>query len=386
MSKFDNAMRRQVLSLPALLADQYHDLEPKARSILSFQEIFSIQRVILTGCGDSRAASMAVKHAFEQLTGIPTEVVTALDLSRYYDPKQLGFAPRNPLVIAVSNSGGVARVGEAIQRAVGAGAFALGITGQRDSLLGRSASRVLDLEIPPFESAPGVRSYLVSVLSLLLLAIRLGEVRGRYTMDQANAYRKDLLRQGEALERLLPALDEKTEALAGQWKDFDAFDFTGAGKDLAAAWYGHAKIFEAAGKCAMCINAEEWLHLNFFMRRVDSTGTSVVCTGRNRGICRVREMVHHAASDMGRPTAVITDEPELFRERGAEIFEIPKTEYDFSSALTNAVPLALLAGFISAMLGETYGRGCKDRWAFADHGAGITQSAIILDGGGNALC
>ena len=62
-----------------------------------------------------------------------------------------------------------------------------------------------------------------------------------------------------------------------------------------------------------------------------------------------------------------------------EIFEIPKTEYDFSSALTNFVPLALLAGFVSAMIGETYGRGCKDRWAFAEHGAGITQSAIILD-------
>ena len=49
MSKFDNAMRRQALSLPALLEEQYHDLEPKARSILSFQEIFSIQRIILTG-------------------------------------------------------------------------------------------------------------------------------------------------------------------------------------------------------------------------------------------------------------------------------------------------------------------------------------------------
>ena len=379
MSKFDNAMRRQALSLPALLADQYHDLEPKARSILSFQEIFSIQRIILTGCGDSRAASMAVKLAFEKLTGIPTEVVTALDLSRYHDSKQLGFAPQNPLVIAVSNSGGAARVGEAIQRAVGAGAFALGITGRRDSLLGRGASRVLDLEIPSFESAPGVRSYLVSVLSLLLLAIRLGEVRGRYTMDRANAYRRDLLRQGEALDSLLPAMDRQAEALAERWKDFDAFDFAGAGKDLAAAWYGHAKVFEAVGKRAMCVNAEEWLHLNFFMRDVDTTGTSVVCTGRNRGICRVREMVHHAAADMRRPTAVVTDEPELFQGEGVEIFEIPKTEYDFSSALTNFVPLALLAGFVSAMIGETYSRGCKDRWAFADHGAGITQSAIILD-------
>ena len=204
MSEFDNAMRRQVYSLPELIRDQYKDLEPKTRSILSFEEIFNIQRIVLTGCGDSHCAAMATKHTFEQLTGLQVEVVPALELSRFYPDKKLGFAPRNPLVIAVSNSGGVARVGEAIQRAVKGGACALGVTGKRDSLLGQSVSRVLDLNVPKFESAPGIRSYLVSVISLLLLAIRIGEVRGRYTMDQASAYRKDILKQADELERLLP--------------------------------------------------------------------------------------------------------------------------------------------------------------------------------------
>ena len=123
----------------------------------------------------------------------------------YYDERQLGFAPKqSPLVIAISNSGGIARVGEAVQRVVQHGGFALGVTGNMDSLLGRSASRVVHLEIPPFESAPGARSYLVSVLLLLLLAIRLGEVRGRYTMDQAMAYRDDILVQAAKQEALLP--------------------------------------------------------------------------------------------------------------------------------------------------------------------------------------
>lgn len=379
MSQFDNAMRRQVYSLPELIRDQYRDLEPKTRSILSFEEIFNIQRIVLTGCGDSRCAAMATKHTFEQLTGIQTEVVPALELSRFYPDKKLGFAPKNPLVIAVSNSGGVARVGEAIQRAVKSGAFALGVTGKRDSLLGQSVSRVLDLNVPKFESAPGIRSYMISVITLLLLAIRIGEVRGRYTMDQASAYRKDILKQADKLEQMLPAMDAQMERIADAWKGFDAFDFTGAGNDYGAAWFGHAKTFEACGKYAMCINAEEWLHLNFFMRNVDRIGTVVVCSGRNRAITRVQEMVRHASQDMGRPTVVITDSPACFAEYGAELIEVPKTDFDQTGALTNYAPCALLMGYISAMIGETYSRGCKDNWAFAAHGDGIKISQIVQD-------
>ncbi|MGO5116290.1 hypothetical protein ACTQ33_14990 [Candidatus Avoscillospira sp. LCP25S3_F1] len=55
-----------------------------------------------------------------------------------------------------------------------------------------------------------------------------------------------------------------------------AFDFSGTGSNDAAAWYGHAKTFEACQKYAMCINAEAWLHLNFFMRNVDWIGAIMV--------------------------------------------------------------------------------------------------------------
>ena len=51
MKKYDNPMSRQVESLPELMEQQYDDLEPKTRKVLSFQEIYNIQRIILTGCG-----------------------------------------------------------------------------------------------------------------------------------------------------------------------------------------------------------------------------------------------------------------------------------------------------------------------------------------------
>lgn len=377
METYDNAMRRQVYSLPQLVSDQYLDLEPKTRKILSTPEIFSIQRIVLTGCGDSHAAAIATKYAFEELTGIPTEVVPAIELSRNYAEWQLGFAPHNPLVIAVSNSGGIARVGEAIQRAVKHGAFALGITGNIESLLAKSASRVLPLSVAPFESSPGVRSYLVSVLSLLLMAIRIGEVRGRYTMDQAMHYRNDLLRQAVLLEQLLPKMDAAMLRLAQQWKELEAFDFIGSGSDYASAFYGQAKAFEATGKYAMCVNTEEWLHLNFFMRRYDQIGTVVSCDSRNPAASRTAELVAYAARDLKRPLLVVSDECR-WNLNGAEYVAVPKTDYALSSAMTQYVPAALLMGYIGEMIGEVDGRGCEGNWRFAQGGAAIQNSEMIV--------
>lgn len=379
MENYENNMHLQVLSLPDLMRQQYADLEPKTRTVLTTPEIFSIQRIVLTGCGDSHAAAMATKYTFENLTGIPTEVVPAIELSRFYSEKQLGFAPNNPLVIAVSNSGSVVRVGEAMQRARRHGAFTLGITGKRESLLGKSVDRVLNLNIPTFASAPGTRSYLVSLMSLQLLAIRIGEVRGRYTMDQAMDYRKDILTQADLLERMLPSMDQQMLRLAEQWKTLEAFDFIGCGSDYATAWFGHAKVFEASGHYAMCMNTEEWLHMNFFMKNIEKIGTIMVCGSENQGLSRAQELAGYAVNDMKRPTLIVTDDSAAFNTK-ATICLTPKSKYDFTGVLTRFAPLCLLTGYIGELLGEVDGRGCIGPWSFAQGGAGLKNSKLIIDG------
>lgn len=373
----DNALRRQVMSLPEFLRTQYEDLEPKTRKILTTPEIFSIQKIVLTGCGDSFAAAMATKHAFESLTGIPTEAVTAVELSRFYAESQLGFAPHNPLVIAVSNSGKVARVREAIERCVSKGSFALAITGNFDSPLGKSASRSMKLDIPPFESAPGTRSYMVSVLSLILLAIRIGEVRGRYTMDTAMAYRYAILDLASEFGNVLPSIDEQILSLAKAWENMEAYDFIGAGPDYATAWFGHAKVYEAIGKYAMHINTEEWLHLNFFMRNVDRIATVLVHSDGNKALSRTRELLGYA-KEMGRPIAVITDAPEELDVSGVTCIQLPKPKYPMLAPLINFAPICLLMGYLSVLLGEEDGRGCKGPWAFCEGGRAIHNSEIEI--------
>lgn len=377
MGKYDNAMKNQVFSLPQLIRQQYEDLEPKTRKLLTTPKIFSMQKIIITGCGDSFAAGLATKHIFELLTGIPTEVVTSIELSRLYASSQLGNSPNNPFVFAVSHSGTVARVGESVERANKYGAYTIGITANKESYLGKSARKTLDLEIPAFESSPGVRSYLVSVLSLLLLAIRIGEVRGKYTMDVAMDYRRDILTQADLLEESLPLMDSKTLELALNWSEMEAFDFVGSGFDYAAAWYGHAKMFEAAGKYAMHINTEEWLHLNFFMRNFSKIGTVMVANSSNPCLSRALETIGYSI-ELGRPTLVISDLEEEEFSDNCTVIATPKSKFPISIPLTQFVPLSLLSGYIATIIGEEDGRGCKDNWSFAQNGNAVKNSEIII--------
>lgn len=373
--QFDSALRRQVMSLPQLMRDQYADLEPKTRTVLSTPEIFNIQRIVLTGCGDSYAALMAVKPAFEKYAKIRTEVVTAIDLARDYDKKNLGYAPQSPLVIAVSNSGQVARMGEAIQRVSKHGAFTLAVTGHEESVLGQSAERILKLDIPKFESAPGTRSYMVCVMALYLLAIRIGEVRGRYTMDVASARRKELKALADSLEQALPAMDDTAFEVACQWKDMKAFDFAGSGFEYAAAWFAKAKIYEAIGGYAMSINTEEWLHLNFFMKDPDQIGTMIFAASDNKADSRTSETINYAAQ-LGRPLSVVTDTERTDIPEGVKVFMIPKAQNMLAEAVYQFAPICLISGYLMAMLGERAGRGCEGPWIIAKGAACVRQSKI----------
>lgn len=375
--EFSNAMRDQVFSLPELMRSQYSDLEPKTRTVLTTPEIFDIQHIILVGLGDSYAACLAMKPIFESLTGKRTECLNALDLSRFYEKKFLGGAPHDPLVIAVSNSGKVARMGEALMRVRKYGAFVLGVTGNDQAILAQNSDRILKLDIPKYPSAPGTRSYMVSLMALLLLAIRIGEVRGRYTMDTAKAYRKDILAQADKLEEMLPQMDSDILSIAKEWKDMHHFDFVGAGFDYATAWFGKAKAFEATGDFATDTNMEEWLHLNFFMKNVSEIATILIANTKNPALSRCKETINYA-KQLGRPMFVITDGSKDDLGVDTTYIQVPSTSFAYTMPLTQFVPICLLFGYFMAMRGERAGRGCTGPWSFSKDAACVRQSEIVV--------
>ncbi|NMD39024.1 MAG: sugar isomerase, partial [Christensenellaceae bacterium] len=273
-------------------------------------------------------------------------------------------------------SGQVARIGEAINRCKKAGAFTLGITGNRESVLGTSAERILKLDIPKFESAPGTRTYMVCVMALYLLAIRIGEVRGRYTMDVATSMREEIPLLADKLEEMMPSIDDKAYEIANKFKDKDAFDFLGSGFEYAAAWFSAAKVFEAIGARAMHTNTEEWLHLNFFMKNPEKIATMIYSASDNKAYSRTVEAINYAVQ-LNRPLCVVADEKSEDYNEKADLIIIPKAKYILAEAMYQFVPVCLIMGYLMSMLGEKSGRGNEGPWEFSRGAACVRQSKII---------
>jgi glucosamine--fructose-6-phosphate aminotransferase (isomerizing) len=367
-----NPMRDQVLSVPDLIREQIWELEARTRKILTTPEVFSLRQIILTGSGDSHIAAMAAEMAFNELAGISTLALCAMDVSRYraryYDHEY----PNHPLVIAISNSGEAARVVEATRRFNQAGGLTLALTANAESRLGSEAQRAVLLPNPSFLPSPGVRSYVLTLLALYLLAIRFGELRGRMTMDEAQALRQELEASASAIEQTVEQFDKALRKLVKDWAALDNFEFLGSGPGKGSAAYGAAKLLEAAGSHALYQDIEEWAHLQFFVARAQQTGTVLIAPSDSYALSRAIE-ISRLLETLQRPYRVLTDsQTNLFKNA----LQLPVRVREIFSPLVYMVPLALLAGYVADAQGQEYGRGNQAQWADSRNATSVKNSVI----------
>lgn len=374
MTEFDNSLRRQSYSLPRLLTELYDSLREQSARLAEKYSREDVRRVIFMGCGDSGAAAMAMRYNFRTLTGIETEVVPVIDFSRHYPA---GLLTSRTLVVIISVSGNGARIEEAVEKAVAAGAKTLAVTKDEQSGIGRQAEAVLKIDLPAFERGPGNRNYFGCMLALLLFAVEMGRCSHTLMPEQADQCCRELLEQGVALEQMLPAMDKQISEISRQWADLVNFDFVGAGDDYVNAWFGHAKVIEAVGAFATYNNSEEWFHMNNFYRNIKGCGTLLFATRNSGGISRTKEAVQYAAR-IGRPVLVVTDEAADYFGAEAYYLAVPAASWPPAALLTHYLPSCLLAGYIGAMKGERNCRGCLGPWEFAAGGASIKNSQKII--------
>lgn len=363
----DNSLRRQSYSLPDMLKEQFEDLKSQIGELFGKEEIRKINRLILTGCGDSYGAGLTLRFALEEMVSLPVELVSAMDFSRYYATERI---TDKTLVIVVSISGNGFRIKEAVKKADACGAMTLAVTKNKDSDIGNLAEKVLLLSISPFEGGPGNRTYFSSLLALLLFGIFAGEKRGVHDEAKSRYYYDEIRRQGELLRELLPTWEEPLFWLAKDWKEMTGFDFIGSGMEYGSAWFGHAKILEITGAFAMHINSEEWFHMNNFVKNIEKCGTIFIACAKAPGYDRTKEAVRYSLR-LGRPTLVITDHEAEDFGADASCIRVPSASFLPAMALTQYVPVCILAGYMGAMLGERNCRGCLGPWSFAAGGAFI---------------
>ena len=370
-----NEMVAQIQSIPGLIREVAHSYDEAVRATLDDRLGRSIQRIYLTGCGDSHHAAVGSELAFEHLTGLPIEALTSMQFARYAAESLPTSEPGGNLVIGTSVSGEVSRTLEALLLGKKYGATTLALTATPASRIGRAVRFMIDTTQPPFRDTPrlivpGMRSYVANQVGLLLVAIRIGEARGQLLADEARLLRREIENLGDAAEKTILANEGVTQALADDWQDAREFVFVGAGPNYASALFSAAKILEASGDPAMGQDTEEWAHLQYFAREA-STPTFLISAG-GRDLSRAAE-VAVAARQLGRRVAAVVPVSALsITSQASRVLPLAEGVREMFSPVISAIPGSLFAAYRADVIGEPYFRNFGGGRSF-EGGGGISR-------------
>jgi glutamine---fructose-6-phosphate transaminase (isomerizing) len=294
-------------------------------------------RIYLAGCGDSHYAGMATRFAFERWTGIPTEALESLELSRY----AITTAPVDALVVAVSNSGKVSRTIEAARFAGQRGIRSIALTYFPDSPLAEAATGALAWRYEDVGFGPGTLSYLASLVALYALAIRLGVAAGRIDETERDRLLDAATACADDVAWTIAAARPVAESMAGRIDPGAVLTVIGGGPSHGTAVFGMAKFIESARHNAVGQELEEWAHEQYFVTGPGSH--TIVVAPEGASIDRAREQLR-AVRDVGGTAVAICDPADEATCGLADVVLPARAPADeLLSPIVTAVPLELLA-------------------------------------------
>ena len=165
---------------------------------LTRQELNYIDRVYIIGCGTSYHAGLIAKNLIEAWARIPTEVEVASEF-RYRNP----IITPTTLVVAVSQSGETADTLAAIRDARIKGAKVFGITNVIGSPVARESDGVIYTKANKEIAVASTKSFIGQVVSLTLLAMLLGRVKGKLTLNMIRMLFTELADTADQIEAIL---------------------------------------------------------------------------------------------------------------------------------------------------------------------------------------
>lgn len=370
-----NSMVSQVHSLPQLIRESVPKFDESIRMSLDHNLCLSMKRLYVTGCGDSHHAALNTELAFEAIAGIPTEPLTAMQFSRYAVGYLPDSGPGTNVVVGISVSGEVARTTEALNLANLAGATTIALTATPGSRVDSAGSRTVFSTTTPFPDppgiyTPGIRTFAANQLALFLMAIRIGEVRGRLTNESANTLRSEVAKLADLVEDTIQKCEQNAKNLAIEWQDAVDFVFVGSGPNYGTALFSAAKVLEASGDPAMGQETEEWAHLQYFVKQ---TGTpTFLITDGSRDISRCVEVAEAAKAVGRRVVAVAPPSSHGLGDWADASLPIAQGVRDVFSPLVLAVPGELFAAYRAEVINEPYFRNFSGGRS-VEEGGGISR-------------
>jgi glutamine---fructose-6-phosphate transaminase (isomerizing) len=295
----------------------------------------NLERIYMTGCGDSIASMIAVRSLYEQLLGIPCVPVQALDFTYYY------HHPINPrtLVITLSSSGATTRTVEAMLLGHALGAHTLALSNTIDSPLMVESDRGLLIHAQrqgwPTQSSTAAMAILVQ------LVLEMAECRGA-SREVLDPIQTAFTQIPDQMMDVLKSVDVGIHAVAETEAEKKIYLYSGGGPAYASALFGAAKVRECSPDHSIAIPLEEFHHYNS-----QKAGDPLfLIAPHGPSVPRALDTLHEGKRWGGQVYSVVSNGDVGLFSQSDRVFALPEVP-EVLSAFLYTTPVQLFAYYVA---------------------------------------
>ncbi|MGA9673415.1 MAG: glutamine--fructose-6-phosphate transaminase (isomerizing), partial [Terracidiphilus sp.] len=317
---------------------------------ISDEELAAASSINIAACGTSWHAAQAGKYMIERLARLPVDVDYASEY-RYRNP----IPDRNALGLLITQSGETADTLAAQREMIALGSKTVAICNVVDAMVAREAHGAIYTHAGPEIGVASTKAFTSQLTALFLLALNLGQLRGRIDTERSIALIGELGRIPGKIEETLRSCTDQCEQLAKEFSTARDFLYLGRGIHFPIALEGALKLKEIsyihaegypAGEMKHGPNAliDETLPVVVLVTRDDSDPASKL--RYEKTLSNIQEVTARS----GRVIAVATEGDTTIGNLVEHVIHIPPA-FELLSPLIEIVPLQLLAYYIAVRRG-----------------------------------
>jgi len=346
--RFKHFMQKEIFEQPLAISNTLLnrlplDGEPLPLDLpFSDEELLGFKRIVILACGTSRHAGLVGQFYIEHIARLSTEVDYGSEY-RYREP----VVEPGTLAIGITQSGETADTLAALKEAASRGARTLAICNVQGSTATRTAEGTILTHAGPEIGVASTKAFTTQLAVLLLLAIRLGEVRGTLDKDLRATLLQGLRELPAVMERA--AAQEKTLIKwAQRWQEARDFLYLARGPLYPIALEGALKLKEISYIHAEGYPAGEMKHGPIAL--IDKHLPIVAVMPRDEHREKTLSNLQEAAAREGRILALVTEGDTGLSGVAEDVLEMPEV-HPWLAPILYSVPLQLLAYHISVLRG-----------------------------------
>ena len=345
---FDHYMLKEIHEQPESLRNamrgrmNYEDATAVFGGLnLSAQELRSVKRIILTGCGTSWHSALYGEYVIEGLAQIPVEVEYASEL-RYRNPP----VDHDTLVFAMTQSGETADTLGALREMRRKGHHALAICNVVGSSIAHESAGGVFLHAGPEIGVASTKAFTSQCVVLALLALYFGRLR--HTSHEAGRQMLDALHDLPDQVTQALATDATVKQIAQKYHQVANFLYLGRHYNFPTALEGALKLKEISYIHAEGYPAAEMKHGPIAL--VDQHTPSVFIIPQGGVYDKVVANVEEVKARGGPIIAIMHEGDDRVAELADDVIVVPSVA-EWLQPIVNVIPLQLLSYHIATLRG-----------------------------------